>query len=59
VDAAVRWRRRVLRPEAVAALLVLMFVGLIGVARATGHWKTSISQEIYMRLVPDAANYDH
>jgi cell division protein FtsX len=43
----------------VAALLALVFFGLIGAARATGHWQTNISRQIYMRLVPDASNYDH
>lgn len=59
VDAAARWRRRVLRPEAVAALLALLFVGLIAVARAAGHWQTGISQDTYKSLVPSADNYDH
>ena len=54
-----RRRRRAVEPQFVAALLALLFFGLIGTARATGHWKTSISQEIYTRFVPDAASYDH
>jgi polyferredoxin len=56
---AARWRHRALKPTVVAALLALVFFGLIGAARATGHWQTNIPREIYMQLVPDADNYDH
>ena len=56
---ASRWRRRALKPQTVAAVLALLFLGLIGVARATGHWQTYISRYVYMQLVPDAGNYDH
>jgi polyferredoxin len=57
--AVARWRRRVLRPQTVAALLALVFFGLIGAARITSHWQTNISREIYMELVPNAENFDH
>ena len=56
---AARWRHRAVRPRLVAAILALVLFGLIGAARATGHWQTNISRKIYMRLVPDATNYDH
>jgi polyferredoxin len=54
-----RWQRRALRPQVVAAVLAVVFFGLIGLARATGHWQTNVSRAIYMRLVPKADNYDH
>lgn len=54
-----RWSGRVLKPEMVAAVLAVVFFGLIGAARATGHWQTNISHEIYMQLVPNAENFDH
>lgn len=56
---AARWRRRALKPHAVAAVLALLFFGLIGAARATGHWQTNIPRDVYMQLVPDAQSYDH
>ncbi len=59
IAAAARWRRRTLRPRTVAAVLALVFFGLIGAARITGHWQTNISREIYMELVPNAENFDH
>ncbi len=56
---AVRWWHCALKPQVVAAVLALVFFGLIGAARATGHWQTNIPREIYMQLVPNADNYDH
>jgi hypothetical protein len=43
----------------VAAVLALVFFGLIGVARATGHWQTNIPRAVYMQLVPHADDYGH
>jgi hypothetical protein len=43
----------------VAAVLALVFFGLVGAACATGHWQTNIPQEIYMQLIPNADSYDH
>ncbi|MGA7829418.1 MAG: 4Fe-4S binding protein [Terracidiphilus sp.] len=57
-EMAARWRHRAVKPRLVAALLALLFFGLIGAARVTGHWQTNIPRELYMRLVPDAGNYD-
>jgi polyferredoxin len=57
--AAARWRGRVLRPRMVAAVLAIVFFGLIGAARLSGHWQTNVSQEVYMQLVPNAENIDH
>jgi polyferredoxin len=54
-----RWRGRVLKPQMIAAVLAVVFFGLIGAARMTGHWQTNISREIYMQLVPNAENFDH
>ncbi|MGD0734879.1 MAG: 4Fe-4S binding protein [Terracidiphilus sp.] len=54
-----RWQRRALKPQVVAVVLAVVFFGLIGVARATGHWQTNISRAVYMDLVPNADNYDH
>jgi polyferredoxin len=56
---AARWWQSALKPQVVAALLALVFFGLIGAARASGHWQTNIPREIYMQLVPNADNFDH
>jgi polyferredoxin len=56
---AARWRGRVLEPRMVAAVLAVIFFGLIGVARATGHWQTDIPRHVYMQLVPHADDFGH
>ncbi|MHB1702532.1 MAG: 4Fe-4S binding protein [Acidobacteriaceae bacterium] len=56
---AARWRNRSIGPRTMAAALVLIFIGLVGVARFTGHWQTYISRDVYMRLVPHADEYNH
>lgn len=55
----VRWRGRVLESRTIAAILALIFFGLVGVARATGHWQTNLPREVYMQLVPHANDYGH
>jgi polyferredoxin len=54
-----RWRHRTLQPRMVVAVLALIFFGLIGLARATGHWQTYIPRDVYMQLVPHADDYNH
>jgi polyferredoxin len=56
---AARWRDRTLNPRAIAAALALIFFGLVGLARVTGHWQTDISRDRYMTLVPHANDYGH
>jgi polyferredoxin len=56
---ATRWHNRSLQPRAVAAILAIIFFTLIGIARATGHWQTHISRDVYMQLVPHADSYTH
>jgi polyferredoxin len=56
---AARWRNRALDPRMVAAALAVLFFGFIGVARATGHWQTNISRDVYMLMVPHANEYGH
>jgi len=56
---ASRWKGRALKPWTVAAMLALIFFGLVGAARITGHWQTNLSREIYMELVPNAQNFEH
>jgi hypothetical protein len=56
---AARWRGRALKPWTVAAMLALVFFGLVGSARLAGHWQTNLSREIYMELIPNADQYDH
>jgi hypothetical protein len=54
-----RWHHRVVSPRLVAAVLALLFFGLVAAARATGHWQTNIPRAVYMQLVPHADDYGH
>ena len=54
-----RWRSRVLQPRTIVIALSLIFFGLIGIARATGHWQTNISRDLYQQMVPNADEYEH
>jgi len=56
---AARWHNRTLQPRTIAAALALIFFGLIGAARVTGHWQTNIPRDVYMKLVPHADEYGH
>jgi polyferredoxin len=59
IASGTRWRNRAMPPRAIAAVLALIFFGLIGIARATGHWQTNIPQDIYRQMVPHADEYEH
>ena len=58
-EAAERWRARVLRPRAVAAILAVIFFGVVLAARMTGHWQTNVPRHVYMLLVPRANEVSH
>ncbi len=52
-------RRRALPGWAIAVGIVVLFFGLVGYARLTGHWHTPLSPDTYFRLVPHADAYGH
>jgi polyferredoxin len=54
-----RWRRRTLRPAAVAATLAFIFFGLVLAAKGSGHWQTDLPREMYMDLVSHANEAGH
>ena len=56
---AERWRRRALSPIAVAAVLACIFLGLVLVAKTTGHWQTNLPRDVYMDLVSHAREASH
>ncbi len=39
---------------AMAAGIALLFLGLVGFAKVTGHWNTPVSNAVYQQLVPHA-----
>jgi len=44
---------------AMAAAIAVMFLGVAGFAKATGHWNSSIPASVYQRLVPNADQAAH
>ena len=44
---------------AMAAGIAVLFLGVAGFAKATGHWNTTISNAVYQRLVPNADQAAH
>ena len=48
-----------LRPFALAAIIVFIFLGTVLVARATNHWQTNVPRAIYQDLVPNADQATH
>jgi polyferredoxin len=59
ITLAERWRLRSLSPIAVVAVLASIFMGLVVVAKITGHWQTNLPNEMYMDLVSHAREASH
>ena len=52
-------RKRKLSPVAVAAGIAILFFGLVGYAKFSGHWDTKIPRDVYMQLIPNANEASH
>jgi len=52
-------KRRYLHPRAIAAGLALLFFGVVGTAKITGHWESPIPDVMYERLIPKAREFGH
>ncbi len=44
---------------AMAAAIAVIFLGLAGFAKATGHWDSAVPSAVYQRLVPHASQAAH
>jgi hypothetical protein len=42
-----------------AAGIAVLFLGVAGFAKATGHWQSAIPTTVYQRLVPNADQAAH
>lgn len=58
LDMSLLGRRRV-SPWAYAAAVAILFCGSVGYAKWSGHWGSPISHEVYQRLIPHAAEFEH
>ncbi len=52
-------RRRPVPAWAVAAGIAALFLGLVGAARITGHWRTDVDPRVYRLVIPRAADLTH
>jgi len=52
-------RRLQLPAWALAAGIAVLFLGVAGFAKATGHWNSPVSDAVYQRLVPNADQAAH
>lgn len=52
-------KRYVVPAWVMAAGIAIVFLGLVGYAKATGHWETRLPDSIYLRLVPLANQQQH
>ncbi|HLK51181.1 MAG TPA: hypothetical protein VKT49_23725, partial [Bryobacteraceae bacterium] len=44
---------------AIAAGLAILFLGVTGYARWTGHWRTDLPGRVYFELIPQAGEITH
>jgi polyferredoxin len=51
--------KKPVRIWAMAAGVAVIFFGVVGYAKISGHWTTDIPQDVYMRLVPHADQATH
>jgi len=56
---ATRPNRFAMPAWAMAAGIALLFLGVAGLAKATGHWESPIPNAVYQRLVPNAEQAAH
>jgi polyferredoxin len=52
-------RKRAVPAWALAAGVAVIFLGLVSYAKVTNHWNTNIPTQVYMDLVPKAAEFEH
>jgi ferredoxin len=52
-------RSRPVPAWAVAATIVLIFGGIVALARVTGHWHTAIPDQVYRQLIRAADTFEH
>jgi len=56
---ATKTKRIAMPAWAIAAAIAMLFLGMAGFAKATGHWESAIPAAVYERLVPNADQAAH
>ncbi len=52
-------KRRAIPAWSMVAGIAIIFFGLIGYAKFTGHWNTNLPKQVYLQLVPNASEQQH
>ncbi len=52
-------KKKALKPVVFASLVAVVFFGIIGAAKLTGHWDTAIGYEEYKELIPQEKKFEH
>ena len=52
-------RSRPVNAYVFAAAILVVFVGAVGIAKASGHWHSAIPDSIYQHLIPLAGGLGH
>ena len=52
-------KRHAIPAWSMAAGIAIIFFGLVGYAKITGHWNTSLPKQVYLQLVPNASEQQH
>lgn len=52
-------RTRAIPAWSMAAAIAIIFFGLVGYVKLTGHWNTQLPQQVYFQLVPRAGEQHH
>ncbi len=52
-------KRRAIPAWSMAAGIAILFFGLVGYAKFTGHWNTELPKQVYLQLVPNASEQQH
>jgi polyferredoxin len=52
-------RRKRVQAWAIAAGTALLFLGITGYARWSGHWSTALPSRVYFELIPRANEFSH
>jgi polyferredoxin len=54
-----RKKKHGLSAWAMAAGIALLFLGLVGIAKVTGHWNSPVPDSVYQQLIPHAGSVQH
>jgi polyferredoxin len=52
-------RRREVAPWVMAAAIAVVFFGVVGFAKISGHWEGTVPEMVYRRLIPSLAELGH